>query len=162
MKFKYNLKKEDYNKFLILTQSNTDIFYLSLYTLIYFFLTYYPLKYNFIEIICCYIISIILLYLIISLVKKIYRIVIIKKNEKNNANIYGNYIFEITDEYIRQTVNDDKVTFKYSDIKKIRYKKYYIVIYFKDNKIIYFVKNFIGKNNYIDLVKTLKDNIKKY
>lgn len=159
MKFKYNLKKEDYNKFLILTQSNTDIFYLSLYTLIYFFITYYPLKHNFLQIITCYITSIVLLYITISFVKKLFRIIIIKKSEKNN--IYGNYVFEITNDYIKQTINDNTFMFKYNDIKKIKYKKYYIIIYFKDNKIIYFIKNLIDKSNYIDLVKTLKDNMNK-
>ena len=159
MKFKYNLKKEDYNKFLILTQSNTDIFYLSLYTLLYFFITYYPLKHNFLQIITCYIASIVLLYITISFVKKLFRIIIIKKGEKNN--IYGNYVFEITNDYIEQTTNDNTSKFKCSDIKKIKYKKYCIIIYFKDNKIIYFIKNLIDKSNYIDLVKTLKDNMNK-
>ena len=161
MKFKYNLKKEDYNKFLILTQSNLDVFYLILYTLIYFFITYYPLKYNFLQIITCYIVSIVLLYITISLTKKVFRKIIIRKNEKNNTNIYGEYIFEVTDEGIKQTVNDNTSMFKYGDIKKIKYKKYYIIIYFKDKRIIYFIRKLINKNTYINLVKVLKDNINK-
>lgn len=155
MRFKFNLSKKDMNEFLNIIQSKFDAIYLCVYSVLYFYVTYYAIKFDFKTILLYYAISLILLYLIISAIKKLFRIFTIKKNKDN----IGKYNVEINKDQIKQTINKDyEVTIFKEEIKRIAYKKYCITIYLKNKESISFIKKVMKPDDYINLNKYLKEN----
>ena len=121
MKFKFNLDKKNYNEFLSIIQSRYDSVYLILYSVLYFYITFYIMKINFKSLLIYYVVSIIVLYLIISLVKKVFRIITIKKNKS----FLGNYDVKIDENNIKQSIDNIEIfDIKKENIKKIIYRIY--------------------------------------
>lgn len=155
MKFKFNLDKKNYNEFLSIIQSRYDSVYLILYSLIYFYITFYIMKINFKSLLIYYVVSIIVLYLIISLVKKVFRIITIKKNKS----FLGNYDVKIDENNIKQSIDNIEIfDIKKENIKKIIYRKYGIMLKINNKYYIYFIKKFIKNSDYIKLNNYLKKN----
>lgn len=155
MKFKFNLDKKIYNDFLSIIESKYDVIYLSIYSILYFYITFYVLKLDFKIILIYFIISILMLYLIISLIKKIFRIIIIKKNKK----YLGEYSVDVDKNKINQSINNDLVQkIEKKNIKNIKYKKYGIIIRLKNRYNVFFIKNIIKNVDYNKLVDYLKEN----
>lgn len=155
MNFKFNLSKKDYNDFLNIIQSRYDSVYLILYSLIYFYITFYIMKINFKSLLIYYVISIIILYLIISLVKKIFRIFTIKKNKS----FLGNYDVKIDENNIKQSIDNIEIfDIKKENVKKIIYRKYGIILKINNKYYIYFIKKVIRNSDYIKLNNYLKKN----
>lgn len=155
MKFKFNLDKKNYNEFLSIIQSRYDSVYLILYSLIYFYITFYIMKINFKSLLIYYIVSIIVLYLIISLVKKVFRIITIKKNKS----FLGNYDVKIDENNIKQSIDNIEIfDIKKENIKKIIYRKYGIMLKINNKYYIYFIKKIIKNSDYIKLNNYLKKN----
>ena len=148
MKFKFNLDKKNYNEFLSIIQSRYDSVYLILYSLIYFYITFYIMKINFKSLLIYYVVSIIVLYLIISLVKKVFRIITIKKNKS----FLGNYDVKIDENNIKQYIDNVEIfDIKKENIKKIIYRKYGIMLKINNKYYIYFIKKIIKNSDYIKL-----------
>lgn len=155
MKFKFNLDKKNYNEFLSIIQSRYDSVYLILYSLIYFYITFYIMKINFKSLLIYYVVSIIVLYLIISLVKKVFRIITIKKNKS----FLGNYDVKIDENNIKQFIDNIEIfDIKKENIKKIIYRKYGIMLKINNKYYIYFIKKIIKNSDYIKLNNYLKKN----
>lgn len=155
MKFKFNLDKKNYNEFLSIIESKYDVIYLSIYSILYFYITFYVLKLDFKIILIYFIISILMLYLIISLIKKLFRIIIIKKNKK----YLGEYSVDVDKNKINQSINNDLVQkIEKKNIKNIKYKKYGIIIRLKNRYNVFFIKNIIKNVDYNKLVDYLKEN----
>ncbi len=155
MKFKFNLDKKNYNDFLSIIESKYDVIYLSIYSILYFYITFYVLKLDFKIILIYFIISILMLYLIISLIKKLFRIIIIKKNKK----YLGEYSVDVDKNKINQSINNDLVQkIEKKNIKNIKYKKYGIIIRLKNRYNVFFIKNIIKNVDYNKLVDYLKEN----
>lgn len=155
MKFKFNLDKKNYNEFLSIIQSRYDLVYLILYSLIYFYITFYIMKINFKSLLIYYVVSIIVLYLIISLVKKVFRIITIKKNKS----FLGNYDVKIDENNIKQSIDNIEIfDIKKENIKKIIYRKYGIMLKINNKYYIYFIKKIIKNSDYIKLNNYLKKN----
>ncbi len=155
MKFKFNLDKKNYNEFLSIIQSRYDSVYLILYSLIYFYITFYIMKINFKSLLIYYVVSIIVLYLIISLVKKVFRIITIKKNKS----FLGNYDVKIDENNIKQSIDNIEIfDIKKENIKKIIYRKYGIMLKINNKYYIYFIKKIIKNSDYIKLNNYLKKN----
>lgn len=155
MKFKFNLDKKNYNEFLSIIQSRYDSVYLILYSLIYFYITFYIMKINFKNLLIYYVVSIIVLYLIISLVKKVFRIITIKKNKS----FLGNYDVKIDENNIKQSIDNVEIfDIKKENIKKIIYRKYGIMLKINNKYYIYFIKKIIKNSDYIKLNNYLKKN----
>lgn len=155
MKFKFNLDKKNYNEFLSIIESKYDVIYLSIYSILYFYITFYVLKLDFKIILIYFIISILMLYLIISLIKKLFRIIIIKKNKK----YLGEYSVDVDKNKINQSINNDLVQkIEKKNIKNIKYKKYGIIIRLKNKYNVFFIKNIIKNVDYNKLVDYLKEN----
>lgn len=155
MKFKINLDKKNYNEFLSIIQSRYDSVYLILYSLIYFYITFYIMKINFKSLLIYYVVSIIVLYLIISLVKKVFRIITIKKNKS----FLGNYDVKIDENNIKQSIDNIEIfDIKKENIKKIIYRKYGIMLKINNKYYIYFIKKIIKNSDYIKLNNYLKKN----
>lgn len=155
MKFKFNLDKKNYNEFLSIIESRYDSVYLILYSLIYFYITFYIMKINFKSLLIYYVVSIIVLYLIISLVKKVFRIITIKKNKS----FLGNYDVKIDENNIKQSIDNIEIfDIKKENIKKIIYRKYGIMLKINNKYYIYFIKKIIKNSDYIKLNNYLKKN----
>ena len=155
MKFKFNLDKKNYNEFLSIIQSRYDSVYLILYSLINFYITFYIMKINFNSLLIYYVVSIIVLYLIISLVKKVFRIITIKKNKS----FLGNYDVKIDENNIKQSIDNIEIfDIKKENIKKIIYRKYGIMLKINNKYYIYFIKKIIKNSDYIKLNNYLKKN----
>lgn len=155
MKFKFNLDKKNYNDFLSIIESKYDVIYLSIYSILYFYITFYVLKLDFKIILIYFIISILMLYLIISLIKKLFRIIIIKKNKK----YLGEYSVDVDKNKINQSINNDLIQkIEKKNIKNIKYKKYGIIIRLKNRYNVFFIKNIIKNVDYNKLVDYLKEN----
>lgn len=155
MKFKFNLDKKNYNEFLSIIQSRYDSVYLILYSLIYFYIAFYIMKINFKSLLIYYVVSIIVLYLIISLVKKVFRIITIKKNKS----FLGNYDVKIDENNIKQSIDNIEIfDIKKENIKKIIYRKYGIMLKINNKYYIYFIKKIIKNSDYIKLNNYLKKN----
>lgn len=155
MKFKFNLDKKNYNEFLSIIQSRYDSVYLILYSLIYFYITFYIMKINFKSLLIYFVVSIIVLYLIISLVKKVFRIITIKKNKS----FLGNYDVKIDENNIKQSIDNVEIfDIKKENIKKIIYRKYGIMLKINNKYYIYFIKKIIKNSDYIKLNNYLKKN----
>lgn len=155
MKFKFNLDKKNYNEFLSIIQSRYDSVYLILYSLIYFYITFYIMKINFKSLLIYYVVSIIVLYLIISLVKKVFRIITIKKNKS----FLGSYDVKIDENNIKQSIDNIEIfDIKKENIKKIIYRKYGIMLKINNKYYIYFIKKIIKNSDYIKLNNYLKKN----
>ncbi len=155
MKFKFNLDKKNYNEFLSIIQSRYDSVYLILYSLIYFYITFYIMKIDFKSLLIYYVVSIIVLYLIISLVKKVFRIITIKKNKS----FLGSYDVKIDENNIKQSIDNVEIfDIKKENIKKIIYRKYGIMLKINNKYYIYFIKKIIKNSDYIKLNNYLKKN----
>lgn len=155
MRFKFNLDKKNYNEFLSIIESRYDSVYLILYSLIYFYITFYIMKINFKSLLIYYVVSIIVLYLIISLVKKVFRIITIKKNKS----FLGNYDVKIDENNIKQSIDNVEIfDIKKENIKKIIYRKYGIMLKINNKYYIYFIKKIIKNSDYIKLNNYLKKN----
>lgn len=155
MKFKFNLDKKNYNEFLSIIQSRYDSVYLILYSLIYFYITFYIMKINFKSLLIYFVVSIIVLYLIISLVKKVFRIITIKKNKS----FLGSYDVKIDENNIKQSIDNIEIfDIKKENIKKIIYRKYGIMLKINNKYYIYFIKKIIKNSDYIKLNNYLKKN----
>ncbi len=155
MRFKFNLDKKNYNEFLSIIESRYDSVYLILYSLIYFYITFYIMKINFKSLLIYYVVSIIVLYLIISLVKKVFRIITIKKNKS----FLGNYDVKIDENNIKQSIDNIEIfDIKKENIKKIIYRKYGIMLKINNKYYIYFIKKIIKNSDYIKLNNYLKKN----
>ncbi len=155
MRFKFNLDKKNYNEFLSIIESRYDSVYLILYSLIYFYITFYIMKINFKSLLIYFVVSIIVLYLIISLVKKVFRIITIKKNKS----FLGNYDVKIDENNIKQSIDNIEIfDIKKENIKKIIYRKYGIMLKINNKYYIYFIKKIIKNSDYIKLNNYLKKN----
>lgn len=155
MKIKFNLDKKNYNEFLSIIQSRYDSVYLILYSLIYFYITFYIMKIDFKSLLIYYVVSIIVLYLIISLVKKVFRIITIKKNKS----FLGSYDVKIDENNIKQSIDNVEIfDIKKENIKKIIYRKYGIMLKINNKYYIYFIKKIIKNSDYIKLNNYLKKN----
>ena len=155
MKIKFNLDKKNYNEFLSIIQSRYDSVYLILYSLIYFYITFYIMKIDFKSLLIYYVVSIIVLYLIISLVKKVFRIITIKKNKS----FLGSYDVKIDENNIKQSIDNVEIfDIKKENIKKIIYRKYGIMLKINNKYYLYFIKKIIKNSDYIKLNNYLKKN----
>ena len=113
------------------------------------------MKINFKSLLIYYVVSIIVLYLIISLVKKVFRIITIKKNKS----FLGNYDVKIDENNIKQSIdNIELFDIKKENIKKIIYRKYGIMLKINNKYYIYFIKKIIKNSDYIKLNNYLKKN----
>lgn len=155
---KFNLDKKSYNEFLSLTQCKYDAVYLILYSIIYFYITYYALAYNFKTVLLYYVISIILLYIVISLIKKIFRIINIKSIDKK-YNIFGDYNISLDKNKIIETINNKTYEYEIENIRKIKYNRNYIIIKFKNKELLVFIKKIMKEKDYLE-IKSFLNNIK--
>lgn len=151
MKFVYELDKKKYKKILNILHFKCNLIYLSLFTIFYFIVNAYAMKFNIPLVLISYLVYALLFSLAVFLINTIYNSLYLKKISKNN--IYGEYKFNVNKEEIKEQVNGNIYIIKIKDIKKIKIHKKYLTIKTNNTRVSYF--KFILNDNYDKLVKYL-------
>ncbi len=151
-----DLKKELNKKRLI-----PNIMFLIIGIILYVYVMFFGIKSELFDnkVILIYgIIYTVILGLALFISTKLYVLISLKKNKKNNS--YGLYKVNIDDSHIIVEINDNKIEYKYKDIIKYKKKKNYIYIRTIEDKIgLVFKKNVLGNDAYERLNKYLEKNI---
>jgi len=154
MKFEYEINKKIQKKILNSLHFKYNLIYFSLFTIFYFLVNAYAMKFNFLLVFFSYLLYSLLFILVVLIMNTIYNALYLKKQ---NIKLYGTYKFSIDKEEIKEEVNDITYIVKLKEIKKIKVYKKYITIKTNDNiRISYF--KFLLKDNYDKLILYLNDN----
>lgn len=141
---KYQLTEKDIKKYLKQKRKITNIFFIALGTIIYFYITFYLIYTNPLETFAYYLLYLIILIVFILIFNELYCRINIKKN-KNNI---GNYNVKINSDKLIVEVNNNTYEYLKSNIKKIKNNKRYILIKYNNNLSLLFIKEKIKRDDY--------------
>ncbi len=163
MSFEYEWTRKDLKKELISKRYNTNIFFLILGILLYVWYLYDGIKSeafdNFVILIGGVIYTAVLM-LILFLLTRLYVYISLRKNDKRTSKAYGTYHVNLTDEDITVTINDEKVSYKYKDIIKLKKRKHYFFIRTNEDKIgLTFKEKVMGKENYAKIINFITEKV---
>lgn len=147
----FELTKKDFKEYLKNKRSVTNIIFLIIGTIIYFYITFYLLFTNPFETFIFYLIYIVGLIIIILLFNELYCIINIKKNK----NILGNYQVNIIKDKIIAKINNNTYEYLNSNIKQIKNNKKYIIIKFNNHTTLLFIKSLLHEKDYDILNKIM-------
>ena len=149
---KYEFTKKDLKKYLKIKRRKTNITFLIMGTFIYFYITYYLIFFRPIEAFLFYGIYLIILIAVIILFDELNYLINVKKNK-----IFGNYEINIENDKIIVKIDDNKYEYLNKNIKKIKKKKHYIIIKYKNHLSLLFMKNNLKYEDYlkINILKNL-------
>ena len=163
MNFEYNWEKDDLKKELISKRKKTNVIFLIIGILMYLYFTYYAIisaQFDNKYILAFGIGYVAILGGILLITTKIYVKTSLKKNDKNTSNAYGLYKVKVDDNFIRVSINDTDIEYKYKDIIKFKKKKNYFFICTANDKIgLLFKKKVIGEENYNKTLEYIEKNI---
>ena len=137
---KYELNKKDFKKYLKYRRSSTNIIFLIIGSLLYFYITFYLLFDNPFMVFIYYLLYLFALLVFILLFNELYSLLLIKKNH----NIFCNYEFNINKDKIIVKINNNYYEYLNSNISKIRKNKRYILIKYNNYLVLLFIKKLIG------------------
>ena len=93
---------------------------------------------------------------------KLYVFINLRRNDKKTNKAYGTYKIDANNECISVTINNQNITYKYSDINKFKKKKDLFFINTSNDKIgLTFKKYMLGENDYNELLQLVSKNINK-
>lgn len=160
MTFEYDWNRNDLKKVIKKKRKISTIIFLSLGTILYFYLTYFGFLSNYfdnIKLILGFFIYLAVIYLIIFLANMIYTNIQLKRNDKRTNNAYGKYIIKVDDEKILSIFNDQKISYKWQDISKLKIRKNYFFIRTKNDYIGLTFRKSTLTDNYDKLLNFIKD-----
>lgn len=137
---KYEFIEKDYKKYLKSKRRNTNIAFLVLGTLIYFYVTYYLIFNSPLEAFGFYGLYIVVLIIVICLFNELYYFINIRNNQKKN--IFGDYEVKVDKDKISVKVNGKSNIYLNSDIKKIKTKKKYTIVKYKNRTYLLLMKSY--------------------
>lgn len=139
---KYELDKKTLKKYLKYQRSKTNIIFIIIGTLIYFYITYYLILNNPFITFIYYLLYLLILIIIILVFNELYSYIYIKKNN----HLFGNYLVTIKSDKIIIKINNNTYEYLNSNIKKIKKYKDYLVIKYNNHIELFFIKELIGKD----------------
>lgn len=164
MNLKYNWTKEDLKKELTDKRMKTNTIFLILGILLYIYLMYGGIKSGVFDnkIILLYgLIYTCVLAIVLFVSAKIYVYLSLKKNDKDTNKAYGMYEIVLDDNSINVSINNEKVSYNYKDITKLKEKRNSFFIRTKKDKIgLIFKQKVIGKEDYNKLLSYIKQALK--
>ena len=93
---------------------------------------------------------------------KLYVFINLRRNDKKTNKAYGIYKIDANNEYISVSINEQNITYKYSDINKFKKKKDMFFINTNNDKIgLIFKKDMLGSEDYKKLLELVSSNINK-
>lgn len=148
MKFDYQFERKDFEQYL--KDSNKKYHYICLiiFTIFYFVTCLDLIAKNAVALFASYAISVLILFSILKLVSTIFVKFLVKRNDKLMEFAYGTYKVELTDKVIKEKIDDKSFELKYEDIGHVTKNNKYLIIYPKNEKIMYlFIKKLFTKED---------------
>ncbi len=146
MKFDYQFERKDFEQYLKDSNKKYHWICLIIFTVFYFCTCFDLIAKNAVALLISYIISVLVLFSILKLVSTIFVKFLVKRNDKIMELAYGTYKIELTDTAIKEKIDDKLYELKYEDIGYVTKNKNYLIIYPKNEKIMYlFIKKLFTK-----------------
>ncbi len=137
MKLDYSFEREDYIKFLKMTNNKMNLVCIAFFTLVYFVAIFDLIKGNLALILVFYFISAAILFSILKMISTVFVNLIVKRNDKLLEYAYGTYHISIDKTAIKEEIKDKKFEIKFCAIAHIKNSKNVFVVYPKDSGIMY-------------------------
>lgn len=123
--------RDDLKKVLIKKRMKTNVVIFILSFLLYLYITYYGFIYkefDNIKLLFAFVIYLAIIMLFLFLTTKLYVHVRLKRNDKKTNMAYGKYVIKMDDEKILSSFNNNKISYKWKDIRKFKVRKNYFFI----------------------------------
>ena len=137
MKFDYPFEREDYVKFLRMMNRKSNFICIFLFTIIYFIAIFDLLKNNFLLVCIFYLVSIVILYCVLTMISLLFSNFMAKRNDKVLEYPYGTYHISIDKKAIKEEIGDKKFEIKFQDVARVSTSKNYFIVYPKNSGIMY-------------------------
>ena len=141
----YDFTKKNFKYYLKLRRRLSNIIFILLGTIIYFYITYYLIFLSPLEVLIFYALYLLIFGIIILLFNELYCYINIKKN-----NIYGHYKIDIKNDKIIVNINNNTYEYLNTNIKKIIKNKKYILIRYNNHLSLLFINKLIDNNNILN------------
>ena len=148
----YELTKNEFKKYLKTKRFITNISFIIICSILYFYITFYLIFTNPFETFIYYLLYLILLIILILLFNELYCLI----NIKRNKNIIGKYKVNIKEDKVIIKINNKNYEYFNNNIKKIKRNKRYIIIKYQSNISLFFIKKLLNEKDY-----QIINNIKK-
>lgn len=146
MKFDYRFERNDFISYLKDSNKKYNYICLIIFTLFYFGACLDLVSSNAIAVIISYLISILILFSILKVFTIIFVKIMVKRNDKLMEFLYGTYKIEITNEGIKENINDKDLYLSYNDIYRVSKTDKWLILYPKTGNVMYlFIKKLFTK-----------------
>lgn len=165
MKIEYEWTRQDLKKKLKQKRKLPNIIFMVLGTLFYFYITYYGFilsdEFDAKYLILGFFIYVACLVIILFLITKLYVFCKLRRNDKKTSKAYGVYNIKADRDSITSNINEEIISYKWSDVTKFKNKKSYFFLSTKEDKLgLLFNKNVLGEDKYNKLREYVIDNLK--
>ena len=165
MNKEYNWGREDLKKELYNKRKRFNIICFIVIMVIYILYIWQAIKMNTFDNKWLLVLGLLFISLVLAILHysaKLYVFINLRRNDKKTKKAYGKYIVNATEDTISVSVNDQNITYKYSDINKFRMKKDMFFISTSSDKLgLTFKKSMLGEEDYNQLLNIVKKNINK-
>lgn len=161
MKFDYKFERKDFLVFLKASNRKYNYICLVLFTIVYFVACLDLMSTNALQVLTSYLVSILILFTILNIVTILFAKVMAKRNDKVLDFSYGDYIIELTNDKVSLSIKDKIYGFKYEDISRVSKNGKWLVVYPKDNSMMFiFMKK--GFKKHSDYEKCINMILKRF
>lgn len=161
MKFDYKFERKDFLIFLKASNRKYNYICLVLFTIVYFIACLDLMSTNALQVLTSYLVSILILFTILNIVTILFAKVMAKRNDKVLDFSYGDYIIELTNDKVSLSIKDKIYEFKYEDISRVSKNGKWLVVYPKDNSMMFiFMKK--GFKKHSDYEKCINMILKRF
>ena len=162
MNLEYEWTRDDLKNVLVKKRRITTIIILIIGVAFYFYLTMFGFLNEFFDsfkLFLGFLAYFAILYLILYLINIFYINLNLKRNDKRTNKAYGKYIIKMNDRQIESDFNDQKISYKWEDISKLKIRKNYFFIRTKNDFIgLTFRKNML-KDDYDKVLEYVKKKV---
>ena len=162
MNLEYEWTRDDLKNVLVKKRRITTIIILIIGVAFYFYLTMFGFLNEFFDsfkLFLGFLAYFAILYLILYLINIFYINLNLKRNDKRTNKAYGKYIIKMNDRQIESDFNDQKISYKWEDISKLKIRKKYFFIRTKNDFIgLTFRKNML-KDDYDKVLEYVKKKV---
>ena len=123
--------RDDLKKVLIKKRMKSNIVIFILSFLLYLYITYYWFVYkefDNIKLLFAFVVYLAIIMLFLYLTTKLYVHIRLKRNDKRTDMAYGKYVIKMDDEKVLSSFNNNKISYKWKDIKKFKVRRNYFFI----------------------------------
>ena len=153
---KYEFTEQDYKQYLKNKRLNTNIIFLIIGTIIYFYITYYLILSSPLESFGFFALYLVVLIIVMLLFNGLYYYINTKNNKKNH--IFGKYELNFKSNKIEVRREDNVLNYENINIKKVVVKKNFFIIKYSNRiSLLLMKKYFESEEEYEKIIKQLKN-----